>query len=46
MASKKKSHRDGKLKITIEGPASAFEKLDRPRKASKRKTHTVRVVHR
>ena len=42
---KKKSYQDGKLKITIEGPASAFEKL-RPRKAKKNKVHRVRVVHR
>ena len=42
---KKKSYRDGKLKITIEGPASAFERL-RPRKASKKnRGHRVKVVH-
>lgn len=42
---KKKSYKDGKLKITIEGPASAFEKL-RPRKRKDRKEHRVGVVHR
>lgn len=41
---KKKSYTDGKLKITIEGPASAFEKLRPTRKKSKKAT--VRVVHR
>ena len=44
---KKKSYQDGKLKITIEGPASAFERL-RPGKGRKkdRKTPRVKVVHR
>lgn len=44
---KKKSYKDGKLKITIEGPASAFERL-RPRKSKhkKGKGKTVRVVPR
>ena len=42
---KKKSYQDGKLKITIEGPASAFERL-RPRKAEKKKSPKVKVVHR
>ena len=42
---KKRSYQDGKLKITIEGPASAFERL-RPRKAGKKKSPKVKVVHR
>ena len=43
---KKKSYKDGKLKITIEGPASAFERL-RPRKKKERITfHDREVDHR
>ena len=41
--------RDGDLKITIEGPASYFERLERKGKsrktAKKHTTRRVRVVH-
>ena len=44
----KKSMKDGNLKITIEGPASAFKDFDKPhrKKRASRKTNKVRVVHR
>ena len=43
----KRTTREGNIKITVEGPASAFRKLESPKKGKpKRKTARVRVVHR
>ena len=42
----KKSMKDGKLRITIEGPASAFKDFDKPhRKRRARRAPKVKVVH-
>jgi hypothetical protein len=44
----KKSMKEGQIKITMEGPASAFRSLEtKPhRKGKRRKTARVKVVHR
>lgn len=45
----RKNLRDGDIKITMEGPASAFERLGRKKSRKTAKKHTtrrVRVVHR
>lgn len=44
----KKSMKEGQIKITMEGPASAFRSLEKKphRKGKKRRTARVKVVHR
>lgn len=43
----KKSMKEGQIKITMEGPASAFRNLEKkPHRKARKSTKRVKVVHR